>query len=111
MWIHLGCLIATLIAGASVGIGAWAPGVTALAMWLTKREKSHFIDDHGKEALNFQITLIIYALVCFLLTFVCIGLLLFIPLVVFAVLTAIIAAVKASKGSFYRYPMCIRFIG
>lgn len=81
-----------------------------LILWLLKREDGAFIDAQGKEALNFQISLLIYSFVCLLLMFIGIGILLIIPLGVFALVCMIIAAIKANEGISFKYPVCIRFI-
>ncbi len=81
-----------------------------LVVWLIKRAEDPFIDDHGKEAVNFQITMMIAVFVSALLIFVLIGFVL-LPLVVIAnIVLTIIAGLKASNGEHYRYPLCIRFI-
>lgn len=84
--------------------------IGALVLWLIKREDGAFIDDQGKESLNFQISLLIYAFVCLLLTFIGIGILLFFPLVIFGFVCIIMATIKVSEGSAFRYPVCIRLI-
>ena len=81
-----------------------------LVLWLLKREDGAFIDDQGKESLNFQISLLIYLMASLLLSLVGIGLLLLFPIAVFGFVCVIIAAVKASEGIAFRYPACIRFI-
>jgi len=81
-----------------------------LIIWLIKKDDSHFIDDQGKEALNFQITVLIAMIISGLLTFACIGAIL-VPIVLIADLVfCIIAAVKTSSGERYRYPLTFRFI-
>lgn len=81
-----------------------------LILWLLKREDSAFIDDQGKESLNFQISLFIYLMACLMLSFIGIGLLLIFPVAIFGFVCVIVAAVKASEGTAFRYPACIRFI-
>ena len=81
-----------------------------LILWLVKREDGAFIDDQGKEALNFQISLFIYALACLVLAVIGIGIFLLLPLALFGLVCVIIAAIKASEGVAFRYPACIRFI-
>ncbi len=81
-----------------------------LVVWLIKRDDDPFIDEQGKEALNFQITMVIAALVSLLLTVVVIGLFLVISVGLVMVIFPIIAAVKASNGEHYRYPFTIRFL-
>ncbi|MCB1561833.1 MAG: DUF4870 domain-containing protein [Xanthomonadales bacterium] len=81
-----------------------------LIMWQIKKNEMPFVDDQGKEAVNFQITVTIAMLICFVLMFVVIGLLL-LPLVGLAALIfTIIAGIKANEGTAYRYPMTIRLI-
>jgi uncharacterized Tic20 family protein len=81
-----------------------------LVMWLLKKEEHPFVDDQGKESLNFQITATIALCVSFALCFVLIGLLLF-PLVgIVTVVLTIIGAIKANEGVAYRYPFTLRFI-
>lgn len=84
--------------------------IIPLVIWLIKRESSSFVDYHGKESLNFQISLMIYLGIAILLSFVLIGLLLLIPLWIFGVVMVIIAGLKANEGEYYRYPLTIRFI-
>ena len=81
-----------------------------LIIWLMKREVSPFIDAHGKEALNWQISATIYLLISFALIFVLIGFVLLPALLVFDIIIVIIATVRASSGQAYRYPLTIRFI-
>jgi uncharacterized Tic20 family protein len=83
-----------------------------LVVWLVKKQQFPFVDDQGKESLNFQITMTIYAAVALLLTLVLIGFLLLIALLVIDVVFVIIASIKASNGEEYRYPpiLAIKFI-
>jgi uncharacterized protein len=93
----------------SVLIGV--PIVPILIMWLVRRDRSPFIDDHGKEALNFQISLCIYTLASIPLSMICgIGVPLMIAAWVLGVVGMILATVAASKGRYYRYPMCLRLV-
>lgn len=81
-----------------------------LVIWLLKRETSPFVDDQGKEALNFNISMTIYGFICAVLIFVLIGIFLLIILGIAHVILTILAAVKANNGEAYRYPFTIRFI-
>ncbi len=105
----MGCHLAGLC-GVVVPLPA-AGLIGALVLWLVKREDGAFIDDQGKEALNFQISLLIYVAACFLLMLALgIGLLL-LPIVgLFGFVSIIIAAIKANEGIAFRYPACIRFV-
>lgn len=81
-----------------------------LIVWLLKKEDHPFIDEQGKESVNFQITMCIIMFVCFLLSFAMIGIpLLIIGAIVMTVLP-IVASVKANEGVHYRYPFALRFI-
>lgn len=84
--------------------------VGPLVVWLVKRNESGFVDDQGKEALNFQISMIIYGIVAALLMIVLIGFVLLIALVIADIVLVIVAAIKANNGEPYRYPLTIRLI-
>ncbi len=81
-----------------------------LIIWLVKKEESPFIDRQGKEALNFQISMSIYGLIAWVLSFILIGFLLLAILIPVHIIFTVIAAVKANDGIDYRYPLCIRFL-
>lgn len=85
--------------------------IPPLILWLVKRKESHFIDDHGKEAVNFQISLLIYALISAILIPACgIGVVGFIAVYALGIVGMIMASVAANRGEFFRYPATIRFI-
>jgi uncharacterized Tic20 family protein len=81
-----------------------------LVMWLVNKNESAFVDDLGKESLNFQITVTIAGIVSAVLILVFIGFLLLIALGIFDVVMIILASIKANDGVRYRYPVCIRFL-
>lgn len=83
-----------------------------LVLWLIKKEQYPFVDEQGREALNFQITMLIYGVVAGLLIFACVGAVLLPAVVVVDIVLIIIAAIKANDGRHYRYPypLIIRFI-
>jgi uncharacterized Tic20 family protein len=85
--------------------------IGALIIWQIKKDLLPFADQHGKEALNFQISMLIYGAIAGLLI-MAFGLgLVLVPVVIIAdVVFAIIAAVKAAQGETYRYPLSIRFV-
>lgn len=102
--------------GAAVALAVLGP----LIMWLIRKDDHPFIDHHGKEALNFNLSLLLYALIAFVLTIIVgvvtlgIGLLAIIPVgfaaAIFWIVVTIMAAVAANRGDGYRYPLTIRFI-
>ncbi len=84
--------------------------IGALIIWQIKKDDFPFVNEQGKESLNFQISILIYAIVSGLLMFVCIGAFLLRAVIIFDIVFLIIAAIKANNGFHYRYPLCIRFI-
>lgn len=91
-------------------LGFFTSIVGPLILWMIKKDTMPFVDYHGKEAVNFQITVMLAAAVggfatligvgCFILPVVWIGNLVF----------SIIACVAASKGEYYKYPVCLRLV-
>lgn len=81
-------------------------------LWLIRRHDSPFLDDHGKEAVNFQISIFIYGLASIPLMYLCgLGVFTLIATYALAVVGCILGGVAARKGEFFRYPMCLRLIG
>jgi uncharacterized protein len=82
-----------------------------LIVWLIKRAEMPLVDVHGKEALNFQITVSIAIAVCVALMFVLVGFVLIFIVGLGALVLTIMAAVKVSNGDFeYRYPFTLRLL-
>ncbi|MDF2640837.1 MAG: orotate phosphoribosyltransferase [Pseudomonas sp.] len=81
-----------------------------LILWQLKRESDPFIDAQGKEALNFQITVAIAAMVSILLMVVVIGFPLLLLVGIGALVLTIIAGIKANEGLDYRYPFTWRLL-
>ena len=81
-----------------------------LAVWLTRRDGDRFIDQAGREALNFGITIAIYGSVLLVAALLLVGIPLLMVGVVAWVVLASLAAVKASQGQAYRYPLTMRFV-
>jgi uncharacterized protein len=81
-----------------------------LAVYLGRRDNSTFVAAHAKEALNFNITVLIATVVCMLLMMVFIGFLLGTALFVAWLVLTLIAAIRASEGELYRYPLSLRLI-
>ena len=83
--------------------------VGPLVIWLLKRDDP-YVDYHAKEALNFNISFLIYGIVASFLIIFLVGLLLLPVVLISWFVLVIVAAVKASAGEYYRYPMTLRFI-
>ena len=81
-----------------------------LIVWLAKRGESAEIDAHGKESLNFQLSMLIYDAIAVILCFVLVGIPILIGLWILNIILIIIASIKASEGQLYRYPLTIRFL-
>jgi uncharacterized Tic20 family protein len=81
-----------------------------LIVWLIKRNDHPFIDAQGKEALNFQLSTWIYLAVAFFSCFFMIGFVLVPIILLLKIILAVIAAISASDGKSYHYPLSIRFI-
>ena len=82
-----------------------------LVVWLIKKDTMPLVDQHGKEALNFQITVTIAAVISMLLIFVLIGFVLLFIVGIGALILTIMAAVKVSNGEFdYKYPWALRLL-
>ena len=81
-----------------------------LVCWLVKKNEYEFVDDQGKEALNFQITMFIALVVSGVLCIAFIGFLLLPAVVIVEIIFTIIGAVKASNGERYRYPFALRLV-
>ncbi len=91
---------------AILGVGLVLPLVVYLAM----KGDSTYVRDNAREALNFHLSLLIYGVCCIPLVFVMIGIPLLIIIGISSLILAIVAAVKASDGGCYRYPLTIRLI-
>lgn len=81
-----------------------------LVVWLLKKNDYPFVDEQGKESLNFQLSMTIYVFIAALLIFAIIGIVLVIGLAIADLILVIIASIKISNGESYRYPLTIRFI-
>ena len=103
MLCHLIALVGLLANGIGFVLGP-------LVVWLVKKEDDPFIDEQGKEALNFQLTMLIAALLSGLLVIVLIGFVLLFVIFALMIIFPIVAAIKANDGEHYRYPLSLRLI-
>ncbi len=81
-----------------------------LIIWMIKKEQYPFVEEQGKEALNFQISMTIYAVASIILIIIVIGLPVLIAVFFVDFVFTVIAAVKANDGEHYVYPLTIKFI-
>ena len=87
--------------------------IAPIIMWNIKKDDSPFLDDHGREVVNFQISLIIYSILSVPLGIITCGLgfiVLPIGIYVLGLVGMVKAATAANRGEFYRYPMTIRMV-
>lgn len=100
---HLSQLITLLI-----GFGSL---IVPLILWNTNRNKVYQMDEHGKNILNFQISILIYSLICIpLILFIGLGLLGLFVIGIIALVFPIVNAIKASNGEIPKYPLSLSFI-
>ena len=100
---HLSQLI-TLV----IGFGSL---ILPLIFWLTQKEKVYQMDAHGKNIINFQLSLIVYAIACIPLVLFCgLGVVGFIVLGIISIIFPIINAIKVSHGHMPKYPLSLNFI-
>jgi len=95
---HLSCFVGSL---------AGLPFLGPLVVWLMKKDKSEFVADQAREALNFQLAVLVAAVVC---AATCIGIVVLPVIAIAAIIYPILGGLEANKGVVYRYPYTIRFI-
>ncbi len=81
-----------------------------LVIWLTQKDKSAYLDYHGKESLNFQITIGIAVVCCMVLSLILIGIPMLFAVGIYGLVMTIIAGIKANEGVRYRYPYTLRLV-
>ena len=101
---HISGLVGVVVFGGFLG---W---VGPLIAYLVLRQRSAYVTEHAKSALNFQITMVIAAVIAAFLWIVLIGFLLSIAVGVVVIIFSIMAAIAANKGQPYKYPLSINFV-
>ena len=82
-----------------------------LVMWLSRRERSPFINDQGREVVNFHLSIMLYALVSLAMIALCwIGVPLLVATYILAIVGGVAGCLAASRAEYFRYPMCVRFL-
>lgn len=84
--------------------------VLSIVMWATNKDQSYEVDQHGKNIINWMISLTIYTIICTILIFVLIGIPMLVVLWLASLIFTILGAVKANDGVFYKYPLAIEFL-
>lgn len=81
-----------------------------LIVWILKKDQSKYVDEQGKEAMNFQISMLIYMMVSIPLMIIAIGFITFTIAYIADIVLSIVAAIAANEGRVYKYPFTITFI-
>ena len=84
--------------------------IVPIVLWQMKKEEYPIVDVHGKVVVNWLISSFLYGVVCFILSFIVIGLFLFPVLIVICVIFPIIGGIKANDGVVWEYPMSLKLI-
>jgi uncharacterized Tic20 family protein len=101
------CHLAALCAYVGIPFGHI---IGPLIVWQMKKKDFPLVDEQGKEAVNFQLSMTIYMIISAILILVIVGFFLLAILGLLDLILTIVAAVKANNGVPYRYPFTIRFI-
>jgi uncharacterized protein len=102
MFCHLSALVGYVIPLGNI--------VGPLVVWQLKKDESSFIDENGREAVNFQISYLVYYVVSAVLILLAVGIVLIPILLIAQLVFTIIAAVKANDGESYRIPFIFRLL-
>lgn len=102
------CHLSTFLGYSLLPVAGFVAG--PLVVWLTQKDGSPFIDHHGREAINFQLNMMIWSVVAGILCLALIGFVMLPAVLLYSVIMTIIASVKAAAGEPYQYPWIIRFI-
>lgn len=86
------------------------PFLLPLIVYLAMKDDSAYVADNAREALNFHLSMLIYALCCIPLVFIVIGIPLLTAIGLASLIFAIVAAIKAADGGCYRYPLTLRLV-
>ncbi|MCA8956036.1 MAG: DUF4870 domain-containing protein [Planctomycetes bacterium] len=104
VFLHLAGLSHYLIPVPGAGV------VLPLILWQVKKDDSAFLDQQGREALNFQISILIYVVVSAILVFALVGIVLLPAVLLFQLVACVMAAIRANEGRVFRYPLCLRLV-
>lgn len=87
--------------------------IAPIVIYVTKRETSPYVEDHARDAINFQITLILYHLIAIPLAIVTCGVgAVLVPIAyILGLIGMVMAAIAANRGEYFRYPMTFRLVG
>jgi hypothetical protein len=98
----------TILCHLSFSVGL--PFLLPLVVYLAMKNDSAYVRENAREALNFHISVLIYSLCCLPLMFLLIGIPLLAVIGIASLILAVVAAIKASDGLCYRYPLTLRLV-
>ena len=81
-----------------------------LIVWLIKKDEMPLVAEHGRKSLNFQITMLIAYIVCFILMFAVIGVILLPLVAIFSFIMVVVGAIKTNDGKEFNYPLSLNLI-
>ncbi len=81
-----------------------------LVVWLVKKDEMSIVDRHGRDSINFQLTMLIAYIVSFILIFAVIGIILLPVVALFSFIMVIVASIKAYEGKEFTYPLSFKFL-
>ncbi len=84
--------------------------ILPIVMWATNKDKFGEVDKHGKVIINWILSALIYGFICFILTFVIIGVFGYIALAIAGLVFIVLGAIKANQGELWQYPLSIKFL-
>lgn len=84
--------------------------IPSLIVWILKKDDSAYVADQAREALNFQISVLIAQLIAGILAVILIGFVFMAIIWFLNIVFCILAAMSSSRGEHYRYPFCLRLI-
>tara|TARA_A200000113_G_scaffold209000_1_gene207742 strand:+ start:670 stop:1035 length:366 start_codon:yes stop_codon:yes gene_type:complete len=99
--IHVSQLSSIVIPGLGI--------ILPIVLWIAHKDQNEDIDQHGRVTANWLLSLLVYSVICFILTFIIIGAFGFIVIGFLNIIFAIVAAVKANKGELWAYPLSFKF--
>lgn len=102
LFVHLSSFVGFLIPFANIFL--------PLILWTIKRKESEYIDYHGKEVINFQISVLIWIIISIIAMLLLVGFVMIVVVFFASIILPIIGGIAAHNGERYRYPFCFRFI-
>jgi len=81
-----------------------------LVVWLMEKDEFPFVNDQGREAVNFHLSMLIFEIIAFFLCFVLIGFVVLPLLLIFELIQVVLASISANDGKPYRYPLTMQFV-